>query len=97
MNQGLVLSICSSSGIIQKSLNTSYHIPRMKNINYDLIKMLHSKLDNVWRLEKYYVEDAEKAKCHSLDALKQILEDEKRHIGMLREELGLRMENKIFD
>ena len=50
----------------------------MKNINYDILKMLHSKLDNVWRLENYYVADAEKAKCHSVPALKQILEEEKK-------------------
>jgi hypothetical protein len=69
----------------------------MKNINYDLIKLLHSKLDSVWRLEHYYVEDAEKAKCHSIPALKQILEEDKKHVEMLREEIKLRIENEIFD
>ncbi|MEX1064274.1 MAG: hypothetical protein WD898_01675 [Candidatus Paceibacterota bacterium] len=69
----------------------------MKNINYDLLKLLHSKLDNVWRLEKHYVDDAKEAKCHSVPALEQILEDEKRHVEMLREEIKMRMEAGIFD
>lgn len=69
----------------------------MKNINYDLIKLLHSKLDTVWRLEKYYVEDAKEAKCHSTSAMEQILEDEKKHLEMLRKEIALRVENNIFD
>ena len=69
----------------------------MKNINYDLVKLLHSKLDNVHRLEKFYVNDANKAKCHSLPALKQILEEEKKHVEMLRDEIAMRAEAKIFD
>ncbi|EKD23685.1 MAG: hypothetical protein ACD_81C00194G0001 [uncultured bacterium] len=64
----------------------------MKNINYDLLKLLHTKLDTVWRLEKHYIEDAEKVQCHSVDALKQILEDDKKHIAMLNEEIKMRME-----
>ncbi|HBI25358.1 MAG: hypothetical protein UT41_C0001G0533 [Candidatus Wolfebacteria bacterium GW2011_GWC2_39_22] len=64
----------------------------MKNINYDLLKLLHTKLDTVWRLEKHYIEDAEKVQCHSVDALKQMLEDDKKHIAMLNEEIKMRME-----
>ena len=69
----------------------------MKNINYDLLKMLQSKLDNVWRLEKYYVDDAKTAKCHSVSALERILEEEKKHVETLREEIKMRMEANIFD
>jgi hypothetical protein len=68
----------------------------MQNINYDLLKLLHSKLDNVWRLENYYVRDAKKAKCHSLAALQQILKDEKKHVEMLRVELKMRFSSKKF-
>lgn len=64
----------------------------MKNINYDLLKLLHTKLDTVWRLEKHYIEDAEKANCHSIKAMKQMLEDDKRHIAMLNEEIRMRMD-----
>ncbi|MDP3970196.1 MAG: hypothetical protein Q8P90_00685 [bacterium] len=69
----------------------------MKNINYDLVKLLHLKMDNVWRLEKHYVEDSEKAKCHSVPALKQILAEEKNHVDMLREEISLRAQNDLFN
>lgn len=68
----------------------------MLNINYDLLKLLHAKLDNVWRLEKFYVRDATKAKCHSLPALKKILADEKKHVNMLRDELGMRVKKEVF-
>lgn len=64
----------------------------MKNINYDLLKLLHTKLDTVWRLEKHYIEDAEKAQCHSIDAMKQMLEEDKKHIEMLNTEIKMRME-----
>ena len=69
----------------------------MKNINYDLLKLLHSKLDSAWRLEKYYVNDSKEAKCHSVGALEKILEDDKRHIDMLKEEIKMRMDAGIFD
>lgn len=69
----------------------------MKNVNYNLIKLLHSKLDNVWRLEKYYLTDAKEAQCHSVSALEKILEEEERHINMLKDEIKLRMESGIFD
>jgi len=69
----------------------------MKNINYDLIKLLHSKLDNCWRLEKFYCQDATEAECASIDVLKKILEDEKRHVDMLKKELERRMTSGIFD
>ena len=69
----------------------------MKNINYDLVKLLHTTLDAIWRLENYYVKDAEEAKCHSVSALKQILEDEKKHAEMLREEIKMRIEAGVFD
>jgi len=69
----------------------------MKNVNYNLVKLLLSKMDNAWRLEKYYIVDAQEAGCHSLEVLKKILEDEKRHIEMLRQEVSLRAGVKKFD
>ena len=69
----------------------------MKNINYDLIKLLHTTLDAIWRLERHYVEDAEKVNCHSVTALKQILENEKKHAEMLREEIKMRIGAGVFD
>ena len=69
----------------------------MKNINYDLVKLLHMKLDSVWRLEKFYVRDANDAKCHSIPALEKILEDDKKHVKMLQEELKGRVKADVFD
>ena len=69
----------------------------MKNINYDLIKLLHCKLDSAWRLEKYYINDANEAKCHSLPSLEKILEEDKKHIEILREEIKMRMDAGVFD
>ena len=69
----------------------------MKNINYDLLKMMHAKLDAIWRLEKFYINDANVAKCHSKGALEKILEDEREHVKMLHEEIRARMNANIFD
>jgi len=69
----------------------------MKNINYDLIKLLHMKLDSVWRLEKYYIRDAEEAKCHSIPTLKQMLEDDKKQVKMLQDEIKGRINAGVFD
>lgn len=69
----------------------------MKNINYDLVKLLHTSLDKIWRLEKHYIKDAEEAKCHSAGALKKMLEEEKRHAEMLAKEIESRAEKGIFD
>jgi len=69
----------------------------MQNVNYNLVKMLLSKMDNAWRLENYYVKDAESEDCHSLDALKEILADEKKHIELLRKEVSKRCGDSKFD
>lgn len=69
----------------------------MKNVNYNLTKLLLSKMDNVWRLENYYVRDSIKAKCHSVPALEEILEDERKHVELLRKEIVSRAKKDIFD
>lgn len=68
----------------------------MKNINYDLTKLLHSELDIIWRLENFYINDAKDAKCHSVSALEKILEDDKRHVKMIKEEIKMRMDAGVF-
>lgn len=62
----------------------------MQDINYDLVKLLHTKLETIARLERHFIQDTEDAKCHSVPALKQILEDEKRHADILAKEIGMR-------
>ncbi len=69
----------------------------MQNINYDLIKLLHCKLDSAWRLEKHYIQDAKNVNCHSISVLEKILEDDKNHIAMLREEIKMRMDSDNFN
>ena len=69
----------------------------MKNINYDLIKLLHMKLDSVWRLEKFYIRDANDAKCHSVSALEKMVEDDKKHVKMLQEEIKGRIKAEVWD
>ena len=64
---------------------------------YDLLKLLHSTLDNVWRLEKYYVKDANDAKCHSVACLETILKDEQKHAEMQAAEIKMPMDAGVFD
>lgn len=58
---------------------------------------MQSKLDAIARLERHYITDAEAAKCHSLPALKEIPEDEKRHAAKLAEEIGMRAQAGVFN
>lgn len=71
--------------------------PVMQDINYDLVKLLQQKLSTAWQLEHFCIEDAEKAQCHSTPALKEILQDEKRHAKMIAEEIKMRVEAGKFD
>ncbi|MBN1325409.1 hypothetical protein JW977_00295 [Candidatus Falkowbacteria bacterium] len=69
----------------------------MKNINYNLIKMLHTKLDDLWRIEKYYLRDAQKAKSKSCVKMFKVMQgDLKKHIEMLTKELERHIKNKQF-
>lgn len=68
----------------------------MENVNYNLLKLLHSTLDNIWRIEKHYAKDAKEAKCHSVGALKKILANEKSNAKMLREEIKMRIKAGKF-
>ena len=69
----------------------------MKDINYDLIKLLLCKMNSAWRLEKHYCDDAKKAQCQSHPVLQKMLEDEKRHIEQLRKEIEARVKAGVFD
>lgn len=71
--------------------------PVMKDINYDLVKLLQQKLSTAWQLEHFCIKDAETAQCHSTPALRQILEDERRHAKMIAEEIKMRVEAGKFD
>lgn len=70
----------------------------MKNINYNLVKMLHSKLDDLWRIEKFYLRDAKKSKskgCVKLFA--EMKKDLQKEIKLLQQEIARHLSNKKFD
>jgi hypothetical protein len=57
----------------------------VKNENYNLIKLLHNKLDDVWRIEKHYRDDAVCEGCREL--LDKILEADRQNVELLVAEL----------
>ncbi len=70
----------------------------MKNHNYNLVKMLLTKLDDSWRVERHYAGDAEKSGCKQCQAiLKKIMDDDAKHVAMLREELARHIQGKTFE
>lgn len=69
----------------------------MKNQNYNLIKLLHNKLDNHWRITKYYLADAEDLDCRCKEILEEIKKDDERHIELLRDEIKNHVEKEIFN
>jgi hypothetical protein len=70
----------------------------MKNANYNLVKMLLAKLDDVWRVEKHYAQDAEKLGCAGCqEVLKTILEADRKHAELLRGELAKHIQGKTFE
>lgn len=61
----------------------------MENANYNLIKLLLAKLDDAWRIEKFYAADAAKLGCDNCVALLQrILAEDEKHAEQLRAELA---------
>ncbi|KKP97897.1 MAG: hypothetical protein US71_C0008G0012 [Parcubacteria group bacterium GW2011_GWD2_38_12] len=68
----------------------------MKNHNYDLTKMFFAALDDSWRLEKYYIKDAESC-SHCAEVFKKMKEDIDGHIEMLRGEIIKHAKEDSFD
>ena len=58
----------------------------MKNLHYDLIKLLHGRLDYAWRIEKHYAADADCDKCRAL--FEKFLAVDREQIEMLSRELA---------
>lgn len=70
----------------------------MKNVNYNLIKMLHNTLDDLWRIQKYYARDAKKLRCPGCIALyKNMEKDIKNHLGLLQTEVKNHIQKKKFN
>ncbi|MBU0540635.1 hypothetical protein KKF59_01375 [Patescibacteria group bacterium] len=60
----------------------------MKNVNYNVIKLLHNQLDDLWRIEKHYQKDAKKSKCGCTKLLAAMRADMKKNITLLKAELA---------
>lgn len=70
----------------------------MKNSNYNLVKLLLRKLDDLWRLEKFYLKDARMHSCKDCERiLKKIAAIDRTNADLLREELGKHIKGKKFD
>jgi len=59
----------------------------MKNVNYNVLKLLHNQLDDLWRIERHYLKDAKGARCNCPKLLKTMQKEMKRNIEMLKKEL----------
>ncbi len=63
----------------------------MKNTNYNVLKLLHGTLDNLWRIEKHYLKDAKGGTCNCGKLLKQMQKDLTKQADALRAELSAHM------
>lgn len=69
----------------------------MTNANYNLLKLLYNTLDNLWRLEKYYIKDAEEENCSRCKEMLESLKSEiSNHAALLQEELAMHVKEKKF-
>ena len=59
----------------------------MKNINYDLNKILHLKMKMAWFLEKHAIPDGEKCGCHSVKVLQKMLKQEESDIAAVKKDI----------
>ena len=59
----------------------------MKNANYNVLKLLHNQLDDLWRIEKHYLKDAENLDCGCPKILEEMRSDMKKNIDKLKAEL----------
>lgn len=69
----------------------------MENYNYNLIKILLGKLDDVWRIKRYYLKDTEEVDCNKCkEILNQIVKSEEKQIKLLQEELAEHIKEEKF-
>jgi len=58
----------------------------MKNLHYDLVKLLLSASDTEWRISKHYLEDSEECEgCR--EVLEKIKNDAAEHARLLTDEI----------
>lgn len=69
----------------------------MENANYNLVKVLLSELDDAWRIQKHYLDDAKKFGCPDcMNIMKNIQDDTEKHIEMLRTEIAKHVGQEKF-
>lgn len=68
----------------------------MKNTNYNVLKLLHGTLDDLWRIEKHYLKDAKGGKCGCVKLMKRMRQELAGQAEDLRSELSAHMKaNKL--
>jgi len=68
----------------------------LKNHNHDLIHSLSEKCDAVWRYQKENLKNA--GGCSSCISLwKKLMEDDEKHIEILKEEISRHIKENRFD
>lgn len=67
----------------------------LKDHNHDLVHSLSEKNDAVWRYPEY-LKNAEGC-LHCVNLWKKFMEDDEKHIGMLREEINRHIKENRFD
>jgi len=68
----------------------------LKNHNHDLTHSLSEKCDAVWRYQKEYIKNSSGCEfCTNM--WERIMEDDEKHIGMLKEEIQRHVRENRFD
>lgn len=60
----------------------------MKNVNYNVLKLLHNQLDDLWRIERHYQKDAKGCRCGCAQLLKSMRSQLKKNVESLKKELA---------
>lgn len=69
----------------------------MRDVSYNLIKLLLAKLDATWRIRTHYLTDAKKMTCeHCERLLAKITRDEERHARELQKEIARHIRRKTL-
>lgn len=70
----------------------------MQNWNYNLLKLLHGKLDDHWRIMQHYADDAKKSGCADCQKiLEEILKNDEKQIEMIKKEMEKHISEGKFD
>lgn len=68
----------------------------LKNHNHDIVHSLSEKCDAVWRYQKEYLKNSEGCPF-CVNMWKKLMEDDEKHIEMLKEEISRHIKENRFD